>query len=115
MKELQNGTLKYLIRICWNMLIILVATIMELLLLKKYPMTGLGRIFFIPFTILIIVWFMVIANQTAKKFNNLYIVIATYILMIILTIIVCIGLWTQDGGPTTWEQIFEEKKREHSD
>lgn len=76
-------------------------------------MTGLGRIFSMPLTILICFGLMLIANLITKNLRNTYAVIAIYILMIILTVTVCIGLWIQDGSPTTWEQIFEGKKREN--
>ena len=86
---------------------------MEGILLENYPMTGLGRIVSIPFTIFLSLFIASIQDDILKKISTTsWKSVGIIALFCLLTILMTIIFWTQDGGPSTWEQIFEGQKRE---
>jgi hypothetical protein len=100
-----------LIRVITIFLLIITTIVLEFYLLESYPMTGLARIVFIPFTIIWTIILTLFVNLILKRVQNIYFAVCIALIFVALNFVSAIFLWPQDGGPTTWQQMFEGKIR----
>ncbi|WP_424768353.1 hypothetical protein [Paenibacillus sp. sgz302251] len=76
------------------------------LLLELYPYTGLGRIIALPMIFIINTAIILIAMVSMKSIRkNRHPVI--WILIVLLTIIISVGFYPQDGGPHVIKLIWD--------